>query len=154
MLYVDQWGRVKQKSDDLSSSWTDVFFNLTKEMIGFLLSDQFRNIEPDSNSYSLENQNLCLYVGSRIHINISFDFPDSNSYSLENQNLCFYVSSLIHWWLCIEFFNMRLWLTLTCELETSFLFRLMCTIWSNLLHLLLIELMLKVSELNCLLFLV
>ena len=67
MLYVDQRGRVKQKSDDLSSNWLDVFFNLTKGMTGFLLSDQFWNKELDNKLYSLKNQYLCFYVGSLIH---------------------------------------------------------------------------------------
>ena len=95
MFNVDQRGRVKYKSDDLSSNWLDVFFNLTKDMTRFLLSDQFQNIELDSKSYSLEHQ--CL---------------------------CFYVDSLLHWWLCIGFSNLRLWLTITYELETSFLMNL------------------------------
>ena len=54
-----------------------MFFNLTKGMIGSLLSDQFQNIE-----------------------------LDSKLYSLENQYLCFYVSSFIHWWLCIGFLKL------------------------------------------------
>ena len=62
VLYVDQWGRVKQKFDNISSNWLDVFFNLTKGMIGSLLSDQFWNIELDSKLYSLEHQYLCFYV--------------------------------------------------------------------------------------------
>ena len=123
VLYIDQRGHVKQISSDFSSNWLDVFFNLTKGMTGSLLSDQFQNIE-----------------------------LDSKLYSLENQYLCFYVSSYLHWWLCIRFLKLRLQLTLTFDLETSF--RLMYTIWSNLLNLLLIELMLKVYGLNYLLILV
>ena len=92
VLYLDHRGHVKQKSDDFSSNWLDVFFNLTKGMIGSLLSDQFQNIE-----------------------------LDSKLYSLENQYLCFYVSSYLHWWLCIRFLKLRLQLTLTFDLETSFL---------------------------------
>ena len=92
VLYVDQQGCVQYKCGDLSSNWLDVFFNLTKGMTGFLLSDQFRNIELDNKLYSLKHQYLCFYVGS-----------------------------LIHWWLCIKFSKLRLWLTLTFDLETSFL---------------------------------
>ena len=55
MLYVDQWDHVKHKFDDHNSNWLDVFFNLTKDMIESLLSDQFQNIELDSKSYCLEN---------------------------------------------------------------------------------------------------
>ena len=95
MFNVDQRGCVKYKFDDISSNWLDVFFNLTKGMTGSLLSDQFQNIE-------LNNK----------------------SYSLEHQWLCFYVDYLLHWWLCIGFSNLRLWLTLTYELETLFLMNL------------------------------
>ena len=91
VLYVDQQDCVRHKFDDLCSNWLDVFFNLTKYIIGSLLSDQFQNIELDSKLYSLENQYLCFYVGS-----------------------------LIHWWLCIRFSKLRLWLILTFDLETSF----------------------------------
>ena len=59
MFNVDQRGRVKYKSDDLSSNWLDVFFNLTKDMTRFLLSDQFQNIELDSNRIPL---NINAYV--------------------------------------------------------------------------------------------
>ena len=59
MFNVDQWGCVKYKSDDLSSNWLDVFFNLTKDMTGFLLSNQFQNIELDSNRIPL---NINAYV--------------------------------------------------------------------------------------------
>ena len=92
VLYVDQRCHVKQKFDDFSSNWLDVFFNLTKDMTRYLLSDQFQNIE-----------------------------LDSKLYSLENQYLCFHVSSFIHWWLCIGFLKLRLQLTLTFDLEASFL---------------------------------
>ena len=73
---VNQRGHVKKKSGDLSSSWLDVFFNLTKGMTRSLLNDQFQNIELDNKLYSLEHQFSCFYVGS-----------------------------LIHWWLCIRFRN-------------------------------------------------
>ena len=53
VLYVYQRGRVKQKSNNLSSNWLDVFFDFTKFMTGSLLSDQFQNIELDNKSYSL-----------------------------------------------------------------------------------------------------
>ena len=56
VLYVYQWSCFKQKYDDLRSNWLDVYFNLTKGMTGFLLSNQFWNIKLDSKSYSLENQ--------------------------------------------------------------------------------------------------
>ena len=39
VLYVDQWDRDKQKSSDLGTNWLDVYFNLTKGMIEFLLSN-------------------------------------------------------------------------------------------------------------------
>ena len=67
MLYVNQRGRVKQKFGDLSSNQLDVFFNLTKDMIGSLLSDQFQNMELDSKSYSIEYQYSCFYISSLIH---------------------------------------------------------------------------------------
>ena len=54
MLYVDQQGHVKHKFGDLSSTWPDVFFNLTKDMTRSLLTNSFRNIELDNKSYSLE----------------------------------------------------------------------------------------------------
>ena len=95
MFHVDQRGRVKYKSDDLSSNWLDVFFNLTKDMTGFLLSNQFQNIELDSN---------------RIPLNI-------NAYV--SMLTLFYIDGL-----CIGFSNLRLWLTLTYELETWFLMNL------------------------------
>ena len=67
MLYVNQRGRVKQKFGDLSSNQLHVFFNLTKDMIGSLLSDQFQNMELDSKSYSIEYQYSCFYISSLIH---------------------------------------------------------------------------------------
>ena len=39
MLYVDQQGHVKHKLGDLSSTWPDVFFNLTKDMTRSLLTN-------------------------------------------------------------------------------------------------------------------
>ena len=92
VLYIDQRSHVKYKSSNLSSNLLDVFFNLTKGTIGSLLSNQFQNLELDNKSYSLKHPYLCFYVGS-----------------------------LIHWWLCIGLSKLRLWLTLTCDLETSFL---------------------------------
>ena len=67
MLYVNQQVRVKQKFDDLISNQIDVYFNLTKTMTRYFLSDQFRNIERDSKLYSLEQQYLCFYVDFLIH---------------------------------------------------------------------------------------
>ena len=62
MLYVDQCGRAKQNSNDIITNWLDVYFNLTKVMTGFFLSDQFWNIELNCKSYSLKYQYLCFYV--------------------------------------------------------------------------------------------
>ena len=70
-----------------------MFFNLTKGMIGSLLSDQFQNIE-----------------------------LDSKLYSLENQYLCFYVSSFIHWWLCIGFLKLSVNPHLGLVFYSSFFF--------------------------------
>ena len=67
VLYVNQRGRVKQKFGDLSSNQLVVFFNLTKDMIGSLLSDQFQSMELDNKSYSLEYQYSCFYIGFLIH---------------------------------------------------------------------------------------
>ena len=67
MLYVDQQNYVKQKFDNLRTNWLDVYFDLTKDMIGYLLSDQFQNIELDNKSYSLEKQYSCFYVSPHIY---------------------------------------------------------------------------------------
>ena len=67
VLYINKCGHVKQKSGDLNSNWQNVFFNLTKGMTGFFLSDQFWNIKLDNELYSLKHQCLCFYVDSLIH---------------------------------------------------------------------------------------
>ena len=107
MFNVDQWGCVKYKSDDLSSNWLDVFFNLTKDMTRFLLSDQFQNIELDSNRIPL-NINAYVSMLTIFYIDgyaLGFEFKimiNSNLWTwnfILDEFICTVLSNLTYYWL-------------------------------------------------------
>ena len=107
MFHVDQRGRVKYKSDDLSSNWLDVFFNLTKDMTRFLLSDQFQNIELDSNRIPL-NINAYVSMLTIFYIDgyaLGFEFKimiNSNLWTwnfILDEFICTVLSNLTYYWL-------------------------------------------------------
>ena len=88
-MYVDQRDHVKQKISDLRINLLDVYYNLTKYLIRSFLSGQFRNIEFDSKSCSLEYQYLCFYVGFSI-LNgyvLGFEFEIMINSNLRTSNL-------------------------------------------------------------------